>query len=546
VGPSRPRIIEVHIDVPIIIPSKELIDITKTKMSQPFPAEIWILVSSQLLAQRDRVHLLKTCRQLYNLLLPRFYKDIYINPYVNKLPSLVETLIRRSELALQVDALRLEAWEWDRSADVPSNPHQEDGKSTGSVDWEVLGPVFEVYTSDLDVDEKCTWENALGNRVEDAFVALMLPLLPNLRSLSLALNYQTPLFDRMLERATFSASGGDDTRNPFAADPAFSSLRDISLEWYDTEGGLPVARVLQFFKIPSLRTFRGFKITEGHGGDDDDGTAPVPEHLPSPGQGTVTEVELLHSNGFNGFRHLVAACSAHLRSFKYEHDTTNVDGQTFRPERLRRALLSNKETLQNLWLDWEDDDCAEYDAGMAEVGEEERFTSFAEFTELRHLRLRVQSFLRDEEEEELLHVGSDSESGDESSEEGFSLRDFFPTSLETLYITGALTDRLSELTSLLQDLVASHRANIPQLRRIDIQGPEFNSFRGMANEIPKDILSIYPGRLPEEYVKPEIYEQTDPLRLVCEAVGIEFTIRSAPFEIAIALKNRVLQPGWDF
>lgn len=99
------------------------------------------------------------------------------------------------------------------------------------------------------------WRAALGKgRVEDAFIALLLPLLPSLECLDLKVpGAKVDFHERMITRVV-------KRELPFNAKPAFSSLRVVVIDYDDSINGTSSDLMSNYIRLPSLREFYGRKI----------------------------------------------------------------------------------------------------------------------------------------------------------------------------------------------------------------------------------------------------------------------------------------------
>jgi hypothetical protein len=432
------------------------------------PDEILLLITDLIEDEPDRFQLSCCCRRFYHLLLPQVYKSITLE-FCDEdlLSSLVHALLRKPNLAQAVRHLKLKFWDDSRGDPDYDMPY----------DLALLSPIVELYSHSE--DERTKWEDALKGGVGDAWVALLLPLLPNLQTLKTEVPPGPVFFDRMLERAVTG-------QKPFDTRPAFSSLIEASLKPNFHSGEfVRISQIMQFARMPAMRRFTGTSFAE-------DG--PCSAVVTS----SITEMELLDSAGGGGMCNILRACP-NLESFKYQHrELEEYDPLWFyfNPAGILVALAGAKPNLQSLWLGYF------LSAGAVGSPTEDRFIgSLAEFRALKHLQLRAQNLLN-----------------------GGPLIEILPSSLESLCIDHAGFN-LSRLVDTLQQFIPNARKRIPHLVQLAIRGKDVRFER----KFPKGIFDSYPaGRA--FGIPPEVYDKTDTLRPACDEAGITFHVRDATID----------------
>ncbi|KAI9926996.1 hypothetical protein ASPWEDRAFT_295017 [Aspergillus wentii DTO 134E9] len=405
------------------------------------PDEILCLIAHQLDTQHDRFNLTRACRRFYHALLPILYSDVtfHFHSEAKLVVSFLQSVVRTSELALAVRSLELYPWKTPRSTvfDPDDELEYDETLVDGLLDQ-----------ADIPSKEREAWDVCITTGVTDAWLALLLPQLRNLEKISICWPYGATYVPRVLAKAA---------QNPTST---FPHLKEAYARWYDTENGLDSSQLNPFFAFPSMRKLCGFSICEDDGSDADEALIPY-SGVPYSG---ITEIDLGSSNDTNGMVDWLRRCKG-LKSFRIIHGGALVSFEDFAPNNTLRSLELHKATLENIWMDDDDDESSDdYDfAG-----------SFVDFTALKHLYLRLQN---------LLNVDNEASTR--------CLKDLLPPSLETLFIKYS---RAESTINQLEDLVSSRR--LPKLARIDLEG-------------------FYSRQVD---VRPMI----DRLRAVCEEVGVSF------------------------
>ncbi|KAL5001562.1 hypothetical protein BDV10DRAFT_182461 [Aspergillus recurvatus] len=246
------------------------------------------------------------------------------------------------------------------------------------------------------------WETALKSEYSgaDAWIAVLLPSLPNLE-LAMTFYWPSVYTRKMIQRITSRRSDAG------VAEP-LPRLKEATFRWGDTEGGLPSLWILPFFRLLSLRIFRGEQLRDGDRRDEvmheecsddyepvdeEESKAKAAESIPRQHFSNVTHLHLHYSNSERGFPDLISAPRS-LKSFVYEHSGQKGHLDPLNPRGFYESLYKHKDSLaeitvyEDIWsysVDTDDDD--------DDVPERRFIGSFADFGVLRKLRLPGQNVL---------------------------------------------------------------------------------------------------------------------------------------------------------
>lgn len=475
-------------------------------MDLALPNDVLLMVGEQLDNHADRWNLIFVSRHFHDLFLPLVYGKAPLHNWRHA-KSFLHAITKRPALANAVRELDLSGWQSECISD-----EQRDN-------LKVSAPLKDLVQASAHSDEEITqWEANLEKGLGDAWIALVLPLLTQLRLLRLAYATQTPCLDRTMQRA---ANG----EMPFHNRIAFRHLREVSLhrrdeiahpESHANEEGSQApstALLMPFFQLPSVRAIFADSVIDpstmrsdaskedDHGDEEAEGT----ERSPA-GFSSVTEIDLRSSSGNHGMEALVASCTD-LRSFKYQHSDSHVHSTGYQPTAFYRSLTRSKETLQTLWLDHYGDHYPFTAAGLNQT-HDEWFGSLADFSVLREVRIRLPN---------LLDIRY-------QSEPTTALVNCLPPSLETLYIEGCDERYLAMLASQLQSVLKSRRTRASRLQRVEIEG----AFQNVPSDESGDTSSST-TEVSDNTVKSKIMQAVEPLHVDCIAAGIELHVHDRAF-----------------
>ncbi|KAL4974610.1 hypothetical protein BDW66DRAFT_152779 [Aspergillus desertorum] len=211
-------------------------------MISALPSEILLLIASHLTSSTDTLRLASCCQQFHALLTPQAYTILELGDgRLWHISRLTHTLARNPQLAKAVRILRL-------GDEAISCEHNQDALY---YDDNTIDPLLEAATSSS--KQLAAWKKQLQADVgDDPWIAILLPLLANLEELKMVMHWPSTYTRRMLQRTT------QDSNNT-----ALNRLMEVSVKWWDTEGGLPTSYVFPFFRLPSLRGFTGTMLQDG-------------------------------------------------------------------------------------------------------------------------------------------------------------------------------------------------------------------------------------------------------------------------------------------
>lgn len=442
------------------------------------PDDALLLIGDFLEDHQDRYNLVFVCRRFHDLFLPLAYRAASFKS-CQHLQSFLGSILRRPELAGAVRVLNFDRWQ-----DKPSTGHVEIANEERPllIDW-----ARNISQSD---EEHAQWGQDLQHGVSEAWIALLLPLVNNLRQLRLVY----PKHNNYLDRTLYRAVNGER--------PAFRSLQEVSLSHLeddadDTKGTHLPSQILPFFQLPVMRTLSADMVLESDSAQEAWG---LPSSRPLVGSPSpISEITLNASNGSKGMESLIASCSS-LRTLKYQHSDSHLHAEGYQPAAFYRSLAGSRNTLETLWLD----NCGHHlpftIAGANET-HDEWFGSLTEFTALKDMRIRLPN---------LLDVRY-------QLEPSTTLPDILPYSLESLYIEGCKENTLSMLLNQVRMVLGQRTSRFPALRRVDIEG--------FFHDEEEDSGYDGSGSSTEKVIKPRVYEMVKPVRIGCAEAGIDLFLR---------------------
>ncbi|KAL5048100.1 hypothetical protein BDW71DRAFT_33149 [Aspergillus fruticulosus] len=437
-------------------------------MLSTVPREILLLIAGHLPSPKDTLSLASCCHIFHALLTPYAFTTLDLdNLKPSHLSCLTHVLARNPRLAHAVRVLRL--------GDVGYSPPSEI-----LYEPDTMRPLLEaaLATSSSTSRKVQAWETALKSEYSnaDSWMAVLLPLLPNLEELATVFHWPSTYTRRMIQRVT--SHRGD----AGAAQP-LSRLREVTFRWWDTEGGLPSSWILQFFRLGSLRIFRGIMLRDGDRYDEDmleeylDDYEPIEgeeeeeeeeeeqpdakaaEPLPREHFSNVTHLHLHCSNSERGFPDLISA-PRRLESFEYEHSGQNGRLDPFNPRGFYKSLYKHKDSLAEITV-CEDTWSYSVESNDDAAPEKQFIGSFSDFGVLRKLRLPGQNVLdwMLPNPDAGMRVGAGARN---------TLDEILPVSLECLTIEAFQECDSVSLTGYLEDFVGG--GYCPKLRVLEIKG----------------------------------------------------------------------------
>ncbi|KAL3465057.1 hypothetical protein BJX64DRAFT_285922 [Aspergillus heterothallicus] len=358
------------------------------------PSEILLLIVDNLDDHEATLDLTSTCRQLHTLLHLGVFRNLEINHKNTRLISrLTHTFAQDTKCAQTVRTLHF--------TDGPGRSSRHDTP----YDPAIIRPLLELVP-DSSGPERATHEaNLKAGHNHASWLAILLPLLPNLESLGLILGY--------LEFYTLGLFRTITSTNPETKRytvPILPHLKHISARHMHAKYDLRASYIIPFFRLPTVTSFTGRMIRDNRETDeielreswyDNLTTAAAHAHSPThtiPYEpfSNITHLTLEHSTTARGFADLLYACKA-LKSFIYTHGYRGDEpGCAFAPRPFYFPLRRHSASLEELAI------C--YAAGsfrqFTEV-EEAFLGSFAEFPVLRRVRLCAQNLLAFEDGEDM-------------------------------------------------------------------------------------------------------------------------------------------------
>ncbi|GIJ89209.1 hypothetical protein Asppvi_008139 [Aspergillus pseudoviridinutans] len=451
--------------------------------------DVLLLIGEFLEDHQDRYNLLFVCRHFHELFRRLVYRYAALKD-CSQTRSFLRAALRHPELARAVRALDLSGWR-TRSESYEST-------SVAAEEMEVFRNwAQEISHSD---EEYVQWEQDLQQDVDEAWIALLLPLVRNVQQLRLVYPKENRYLDRMMQRAV-------QREKPFDSQPAFRALRDVSLghlnDTLDSKGTYAPSQVLPFFQLPSMRAVTVDSVIESTSTDE--------QPQPEPSVSSVSEIVLNSSSGAKGMTSIIAACSA-LRSFKYQHSDGHLLAEGYQPAAFYRSLSASKDTLHTLWLD----SCGvhlPFTIAGANETHDEWFGSLADFTNLKDVRIRLPN---------LLDIRY-------QAEPTVPLTEVLPAGVESLYVEGCKENSLAMLVKQLGTLLSASRSGGADGK--SGQSPGFKGLKkleieGMFHDEEDYEDSGYEGSAAgEKVIKARVYEMVGPLRRACELAGVGLFVR---------------------
>jgi hypothetical protein len=456
-------------------------------MFSTLPAELLLSIASYLDDHTDTLHLAYCCHAFYRLLLPKVFKSLdLLNHRNGHLCHLVHKFISNPQFAREVRTLRVyNGWR-------PTSSVRYDQEPIHALLVAIFGPG----------DDLSAWERGLQiDQDNDAFLALLLHLLPNLESLWVQVHDVSNHTLNMLGRIAYMDKH-------FQSNMPLSNLREITVELWDAQGGIGTDDVLPIFRLPSLRSFHGKMICDGDNNDDsndDDNEFDAAGYMPgNAGSSSVTHIDLRSSCSRKGFADLINA-PKRLESFVFEHsnDPNLSEDEDVYASRFYPPLHKHRNSLQEIVLAY-DESTGDEHYGWDYVG------SFVDFPALKKLRLRSTSILDWEQ------WGA----GEEASKN--TLKDVLPPSLETLIIDGMQGAQMEELAKGFAILLSGGNPHCPFLRYVEITSD------WMSEEQSTEESNLRPRPIPD--MLPEYASFKDTIELLCSAAGVEFCLRDLHVE----------------
>ncbi|CAI7666261.1 unnamed protein product [Penicillium manginii] len=220
----------------------------------------------------------------------------------------------------------------------------EDDPYDWSLDWSIrldridYSPFYEqAQRLTRSADEADFWLDALQIGSGDAWIALLLTFLPNLRRLEA----EFPFGSLWLHFAMRWAATRDVSSESLPA-ASFPPISEVYVDWSSHDTCICAEHVMPFFLLPSMRRFYASDLDGSVAGGDDE----LSSSTPMDGISSVTHIEINGCNGKWDLLKVIGSCKS-LQSFKYNH--RGCVG--YNPAELYGALFPMRETLDTIWLD---------------------------------------------------------------------------------------------------------------------------------------------------------------------------------------------------
>ncbi|KAL2831373.1 hypothetical protein BDW59DRAFT_157802 [Aspergillus cavernicola] len=401
---------------------------TNYKMMSGLPHEILLLISSHVASPADTLRLASCCQKFHALLTPEVYNTLELEDgRAWHISRLTYTLARNPQLASLVRILRI-------GDEAISCRHRSDTY----YDDKTIRPLLEAATSSR--KELAAWEKPFkADAGDDPWLAILLPLLTNLEELEMVVHWPSTYMRKILQRITQDLHS-----------PCLRRLSEVSVLWWDTEGGIRTSYDGQF-ETEHLHADES-DYEEEKGGE---GSEPEDEEIKEaryPGSESFSNVTRLHvhySNPEKGLPDLISA-PKQLESFVYEYNGSTGEYTPFDARAFYGSLCKHRESLAEITL------CEDiWSYSVDEPVDVQFIGSFKDFTTLRKLRLRGQNILDWEE------------SGGGSKN---TLPDVLPASLESLIIESFDECDSVGLTAELETIVRNINSTCPNLAVLEIKG----------------------------------------------------------------------------
>lgn len=460
-------------------------------MGSVLPDDVLLLIGEQLEDPADRWNLVFASRHFHDLFLPLAYRTISLHDW-RQARSFLHAITNRPSSARAVREFVMGGW----SSEYTSEHDQEEIRKSSALSERIK-------EASHSANERIQWQEDLSRGFRDAWAALILPSLSQLRELDLDYTPRSPFLDRVMQRAIAG-------ERPFLCRPAFQHLRQVTLrrrnhidhsnsrENEDDHADPPSSLLLRLFQLPSV--WKVFADSVVDLGKPPSNNQENNEQSPA-GFSPITDIDIRSTCGSQAMYALIASC-ANLKSFKYQHSDSHVLSQGYQPTALYKSLAHSKVSLETLWLDQYGTHHAFTAAGLNQT-HDEWFGSLADFTALRDLRIRLPN---------LLDIRY-------QKEPSTPLEQCLPPSLEKLFIEGCKEQDLPMLVSQLQTVVRNRHTRVPNLQYLHIEGATRSSEH-------VDIFSLFP---PGFDTNEDILEVVEPLHRDCIAAGIDLHLHDRFF-----------------
>ncbi|KAL4903763.1 hypothetical protein BDW74DRAFT_155382 [Aspergillus multicolor] len=461
--------------------------------------DILFLIADHLEDHGDRYNAVFVNHRFHELFSRALYRTASLKSR-SEVQSFLKTITLRPALANAVRSLDFDGWTFEDAQ--PRIVQDELALFSKSEEAFAHSP-----------EEQVQWENDLSDGMDEAWMALLLASVPNVRQLRLVYPSHSlesrGYLDRLLQRAATQ-------QKPLDERLAFTLLQEVSLRQVtrddDANGTFSPAQIQPFLQMPSLSRVAVDSLIEYRPELEASEEQPLihlapqqTEEPPSEQNHQLSEITFTSSNAFNGLKTLLGhpSCRA-LKSFKYQHTDALLLSEGFQPSAFNASLSRHKSTLETLWLD-NFGTHLPFTIGGLNESYEEWFGSLADFTALKDLRIRLTN---------LLDIQY-------SFEPVTPLTEVLPEGIERLYVEDCKERSLGMLLGQI-GLVLEARKNgrFKQLRDFDIEG--------FFHDDEEDVETSGDGDWEGSgglVIKPRVYEMVEPSKEACERAGIRLGLR---------------------
>ncbi|KAH8589277.1 hypothetical protein B0O99DRAFT_692682 [Bisporella sp. PMI_857] len=381
---------------------------------------------------QDLAHLALCSRSLNALTTSVLYETFYFRGE-NSLPLLLQRVIKDPEIGRRFKRIVGESRFEDESLGI-----------------DILSEV-DVAACEQKIREWCPAEDSALDWIAkfregdwDAFMALLLPYLENLREINLEsfgsfIDVNERHLAYILNRAARLQNEGH-----LETQGSLSKLHRISVTYHDTENGLDIPEVLPFMKLKSVKKLFVHMLQ---------GEDPLHGRMTSQ----IEDLSLQYSCVESDTLVKLLRSFPNLKRLSYENGGAVVGDHEFLPQKFGEGIQHLKETLETLAIS--DDESYMGVIDPLPIG------PLTDFNNLRALMVSAKVLLGDPEsaeDREIEHIGSDSGAEDDDQlVKEYSLLGVLPPSLVELTIKHCQGKELGYLRELLEQ-----RDKVPLLKRV--------------------------------------------------------------------------------
>ncbi|OGE55000.1 hypothetical protein PENARI_c005G01834 [Penicillium arizonense] len=332
-------------------------------MFDDLPPEILHLVACDLRGE-DLYHLVSSSRRLHIVFQQCLYTNVSIcgwEPYdgIDQSAQIfLYAVTRTPRLASYVRSLKVECWVREiADADVWKG---ERAYRNIEFDGNLVRKLVSERTG-YSEEERSKWLKELEQDNRDAWLALLIPQLKQLRRIRLTWPpYSSHYVLDMLQKAALEEES------------LFPYLEEAYGVWGNSENAFPSYQMQPFFKFPSMREVCCSMMTEYDNGDYSEFAK---RDTLSPQCSNITDIDLQECNSVVGMREWVHACKA-LKSFRFIHGSRIVSNDDFQPRKIYESLSFHMSTLEFIWVE-------AHDGTIHLDTDDEWMGNFADFTVLK-------------------------------------------------------------------------------------------------------------------------------------------------------------------